>query len=263
MPAIQLVAIDLDGTLLDENHHIPPENARAVHDLLAAGIEVCLASGRMHEATTRYASEIGLKSATISYNGAMVRNADERTPLLHTVLCAEAARDIVEFCINNCHHLNFYADDVVYVAQRGDWAELYVSQTGSPMKEIGSLDGLIGRTPTKLLLIDHPETTDTLLKQFQARYDGSLYITKTNPEYLEFMNIDANKGSALAFLAEQRGLAAEQVAAIGDAGNDIPMLKWAGNSFAMPHAVPRVKEAAKQIAEGGFPAAMRAILETR
>src|SRR5207302_7713029 len=111
--------------------------------------------------------------------------------------------------------------------------EAYLRQTGSPMEEIGDLRPLCGTEPTKMILIDTPETTDRLLEQFRARYGGALYITKTNPEYLEFMNPTASKGEALRLTAKRLGTAQAETIAFGDGNNDLPMIEWAGLGVAM------------------------------
>jgi len=247
-PPYLLAAIDLDETLLGRDHAISPRNARAVRALADRGVACVIASGRMHEATTRYADELGLAGPIISYSGAMVR--DTRTGDLwhHAPVPPDAAAEVIEFCAREGLHLNFYADERVYVARRGPWAELYLRQTGSPMVEVGDLRRLIGRAPTKLLLVDTPETADRLLDHFRAHFGDSLWLTRTNPEYLEFMNPAANKGSALELVADRMGVPREHTVAFGDGNNDLAMIQWAGLGVAMGTAKPAVRAAAGYVA---------------
>lgn len=244
----RLAAIDLDGTLLNREHRIPPRNARAVQALAARGVVCVIASGRMHEATTRFYYELQLDAPIISYNGAMVKHPRTGEVWHHARVPADAAAEVVQFCTEQGFHLNYYLDDHLYVAQRGVWAEFYVRQTGSPMEVIEDLRALRGSAPTKMILIDTPQTTDRLLERFRRQFGSALYITKTNPEYLEFMNPATDKGVALALLAERLGIAREETLAIGDGNNDLPMIRWAGLGVAMQNASDAIRAQADRIA---------------
>lgn len=260
----RLAAIDLDQTILTFDGQISARNRQAVADLAAAGVLPVIASGRMHQATTGFADLLDLAGPIISYNGAMIRRRDTGETWRHLTVPPEAAATIIGFCADHGFHLNCYVDDHLYVAQRGEWAEFYVRHTGSPMEVIGDLATLAGSSPTKMILIDTPETTTRLLGDMQARFGSRLYITRTNPEYLEFMHPSANKGEALRILADTIGVDRSAVLAFGDGGNDVPMLQWAGFSVAMGDACDRARAAADYVAppfgEDGFAKAVEGTL---
>lgn len=244
----RLAAIDLDDTLLGPDHLISARNARAVRALAARGVTCVIASGRMHEATLRFGEELGLDAPVISYNGAMVKQPRTGDVWHHVRVPAGPAAEVVEFCAERGLHLNYYLNDHLYVAQRTSWAELYLKQTGSPMEVAGDLRRFAGSEPTKLILIDSPRTTDVLMERFRQRFGAALYITKTNPEYLEFMNPAASKGAALELVARRLDVPREQVIAFGDGANDLPMIRWAGLGVAMGTAREEVREAADRVA---------------
>ena len=252
----QLAAIDLDETLLGRDHRVSVLNARAVRAMADSGIVCVIASGRMHESTMQFAEELGLDAPIISYHGALVKHARTGEVWHHAPLSADAAAELISFCAESGRHLNYYLNDMVYVSQMGEWAEFYLRQTNSPMKAVGDLISLIGTEPTKLILIDTPEETDRLLAVFRERFGPSVSVLKTNPEYLEFMNPAANKGAALAFVADRLRIPREAVIAFGDGANDIEMIRWAGTGVAMGTARQNVREAADYIAppfhEDGF-----------
>ena len=202
----------------------------------------------MHEATVRYCNELGVSAPVLSYNGAMVKHTGSGEVWHHLRVPARPAAEVVRFCAEQNHHLNYYLDDHLYVASRTEWAEFYVRQTGSPMEEIGDLRGFAGSRPTKMILIDGEDVTDTLFESMTALHGTSMYITKTNAEYLEFMNPDANKGTALKLVAERLGIPREEVAAFGDGDNDLSMIQWAGVGVAMGNAKPAVLAAADRVA---------------
>ena len=248
--AYKLAAIDLDGTLLNgETHALSSVNALAVRRASDAGMTIVLASGRRWATIDAFAREIGLppQSPIIAYNGAMIRTHAGDT-WFHQPLPADASRTIVAFCAAHGHHLNYYLHDELYVRDETAWARTYQKRTGSVPHVVGDLGRFDGEQPTKLLLIDTPETTDRLLAHFQAEFGDTLYVTKTEDEYLEFMDPRVNKGVALAETARRLGMTAADCVAFGDSYNDLPMLEWAGLAIAMGNARPELKAVADRIA---------------
>jgi len=258
----QLAAIDLDGTLLHSHtHRVSPGNAAAIARLLAQDVTVVLASGRQHETVAAFAAELRVPDATpiISYNGALVRTLGG-VDIAHQPLPADAAQTIVRFCAAHDRHLNYYLDDKLYVREATHWARLYQQRTGTVPHVVHDLTRFDGRRPTKLLLIDTNEVTDALMARFQAQFGDSLYITKTEDEYLEFMDAGVSKGVALARIAAALGVPQSQCVALGDSYNDASMLQWAGIGVAMGSGRDSLKAVADMIAppadEDGVAAAL-------
>lgn len=232
----RLAAFDLDGTLLAPNHTIPERTARAISRLVELGVQCVLASGRTHQSTARYAEALGLETPVISYNGAMVRLPNAQDPILHMPLPAEPAATVIRFCEQQGLHLNLYLDDVMYVRILGRWALYYQRQTGSAPVPSGALTRFLGCSPTKLLIIDEPEYVIQLEGRFRQELGDSAYVTRTNPEYLEFMHPSVSKATALLDLARRSGHGAAECLAFGDGDNDAPMLAAAGLGVAMPRS---------------------------
>ncbi|MCX6896980.1 MAG: HAD hydrolase family protein, partial [Verrucomicrobia bacterium] len=151
---------------------------------------------------------------------------------------AAAAMEIVEVCRRRDLHLNYYADDRLLMSKDGPWAEFYRSHTGSPLEIRPGLRGDIPPRPTKLIIIDRGEVTVRLESELRSRFVGILEITRTNPEYLEFMARGTTKARALAVVADKLGIPRCEVAALGDGRNDVEMLRWAGIGIAMCNGHP-------------------------
>ena len=246
----KLAAIDLDGTLLhSETHAVTDGNAAAVRKAVQNGAQIVLASGRQWVTIRRFAAQLYLPADTpiIAYNGAMVRTLGGDL-WLHQPLPADAAAQIVAYCAAHGYHLNYYLNDTLYVRDHTKWVDIYRQRTGTVAQVVGDLGCFDGRQPTKLILVDTLETTNRLLRHFKAEFGDTLYITKTEDEYLEFMDPNVSKGRALAEVAGRLGLAAGECAAFGDSFNDIPMLEWAGFGVAMGNARPELKAVADLIA---------------
>ena len=263
----RLAAIDLDETLVAPDGFVSPRNAEALQNLRQAGVLCVVASGRMHESTLRFAEALDFDGPVISYNGAMIRDRFTGETWRHVTVPSEPAAEIVRFCAENGHHLNYYLDDRLYVAEVGHWARFYQQHTGSRMTPIGDLGKLAGTCPTKMILITTPDEADRLYRVMSDRYAGLLYLARTNPEYLEFMAPGCDKGVALRVLAERLGIPREETLAFGDGGNDLPMMQAAGFSVAMGSGKEAVRNAASWVAPGfendGFAQAVTAIIEGR
>jgi Cof subfamily protein (haloacid dehalogenase superfamily) len=241
----RLCAIDLDDTLLNPEHQISPRNAQAVRALVERGVIVLIASGRMYQATLRYAEQLDLATPIIAYNGAMVRNPRTEEVWLHEQIPADLATTVLDYCAEHHLQLNFYLNDLLYSAAYTPWLQLYHERTQSPIKLLPDFYTAVrGERPTKLIIVDSPEATDALLPYFRDVFGSGLYVTKSNNEYLEFMPPTANKGAALELTAARLGVTAEETIAFGDSWNDIPMLRWAGLGVAVGNAKPEVISAA-------------------
>jgi Cof subfamily protein (haloacid dehalogenase superfamily) len=248
---LKLIAIDLDGTLVHDAHRIPERNLRALKMVMDQGVTVAIATGRMHSSARDFVERLGIPLTTpiISYNGAMVRLPDAPEPLLHVPVPADLAAQVVQHTVQERLHLNYFLDDVLYVTHVDHWARLYQSRAGTVPTPVGDLRRFNGRTPTKLLIATPPPTALDLFAREQALFGDRLYVTHSMPEYIELLNPEVSKGHAVAWLAGHLGLQREQVMAIGDMLNDLPMIEWAGTGVAMPRAVEAVRAAAQFVPE--------------
>jgi hypothetical protein len=257
---VRIVALDLDGTLLNSRGEIASDDIAALRMLHQRGVQVCLASGRMTAAIRPTFGVIGVDGPVIAYNGAMVRDSLTRgeAVILEIPLPARYGDYLVDYAERERHHLNYYRQDLLYAGEDPAlrrFADLYAKQTGSVFHFVRSLQQFKGCQPTKIILITDPTVPgrpdprhrDELYEAFEAKWDGEVSLFKTNPEYLEFLNRDVDKGVALEALARYFNVPRGQVMAFGDGENDAPMLAWAGVGVAVSNAKPKVKAVADVI----------------
>ena len=245
----RMAALDLDGTLLNSNHVVTNRNCAALRELSKGGVVVVLVSGRMHQSILPISNQIGLENPIISYNGGMVKHAKTGEVFHHTPIASATAMDLVDYCDERDLHLNFCLEDRLYIKMENPWSELYESRTGVRATAVGDLRKLTGGEPTKMQILDAPENVEHLLIDFQRDFGDRLYITRTQIEYIEFMNPQVSKGPALKALATQAGISMDLVVAFGDGYNDESMMAAAGFSIAMGNSVDELKECADYIAE--------------
>lgn len=247
---IRLIAIDIDDTLLDDQHAIVPANAAAIRDAVEAGVYVTLATGRMFASMQRYARELGLDPTTnlIAYNGALVRNL-QGEDFLHRPVPKSLVIELAELAQQVGATLNVYVDDRLYVEKMNDDVELYMGIADIEANPVGDLVAFAQDLPddsgsTKALMIFEPAAAEEWEKRLQETYHGQLEIVRSKPQFLELTAPDVSKGEALRQLADSLGIEREQVMAIGDSYNDISMLEYAGLGVAVENAPEVVRAVA-------------------
>ncbi|MBM7581559.1 Cof subfamily protein (haloacid dehalogenase superfamily) [Caldicoprobacter guelmensis] len=243
----RLVAIDLDDSLLNDDLSISQENLEAVRCTIEKGVKVTIATGRMFKSALPYVQQLGINVPVITYQGALVVNALSRDVLLHCPVPLDLSREIVKESKKNNIHLQVYIDDEYYFEEHNKYSDLYFKVSGIPGKAVGSLDDFLVKEPTKLIMIDEPENILKWMEYYREKFSGKLQVTISKAHYLEFTNIEATKGNAVKYLAEMYGIKPEEVIAIGDSFNDIPMLTYAGLGVAMGNAPEIVKSHADYV----------------
>ncbi|MDX1932210.1 MAG: Cof-type HAD-IIB family hydrolase [Capsulimonadales bacterium] len=250
----RLAAIDLDDTLLGPDKAISRENAEAVRRLQEAGVHCVLASGRRHENMLRFHRQLDLSGPIVSCNGACVKVAENGETWHEIVMPADLAETVIQWGDELGVAQNYYhTDGNAYVRERDRWVQLYETRTGSLASIHDPLEDFGGESALKILWIDEPQRILTLRDRARERFGERLYITITDPEYLEFMAPGVNKAHGLATVAERHGIEGSQVVAFGDGNNDVEMLAWAGLGVAMSHGRPAARAAANRVAPSGSP----------
>ena len=241
--AIKLFVSDLDGTMLPDGNVVSAENIAAVRRAVEAGVTVTIATGRMFEAALPVARALGVDVPIISYNGGLIKSPSGRVYEEHTVDSA-LAHDIIAFCKERGWYIQSYSGGVLRYVEACDESRFYENSQKLTGEAVG-WDGLFAHTEgnCKLLLVTKELSVtlaraEAVLAAFGERVD----VTRSADCLIEIVPKGISKASALRSLAAKLGIAIEETMAIGDAYNDLPMLKAAGKSIAMGNAFPEVKE---------------------
>jgi Cof subfamily protein (haloacid dehalogenase superfamily) len=241
-----LVASDLDGTLLAPDLTLSPALPGALHALAGAGVVFAVCTGRMFRSARAVAAQMGVhQGLVVCYQGAMVADLADGSTLLHTRMEAEDAAAVVRRMRVLGRHVNAYIDDEMYVDEVDKWALHYTRHTGVDLLEVDDLEAeVLRRPPTKLVAITDADDVTRILPDLQRRWRGRLFVERSQPEYIEFAAGGVSKGGALQWLCDRLGLRRERAVACGDGDNDVDMLRWAGLGVAMGEASPEVRAAA-------------------
>jgi len=241
-----LVAADLDGTLLDSAHRITPGIPEALAELRAAGVETVVCTGRMFRSARLVAARLGVREGPIvCYQGAMVAELESGRELRHVRMDGDLAAEVVRHVGHLGLHLNAYIDDRLYVEHVNEWARRYAEHVEVSIHAVPDLAAEVAaRPPTKLVLVAAAGDVERLAPELHARWDGRVYVTRSQAEYLEFADVSVRKSVALEWLCAGLGLHRERVVALGDGMNDVEMLRWAGLGVAVAEATAPVRAAA-------------------
>lgn len=244
---IRCIAIDLDDTLLRTDLTIAGPDREAISRAVAKGVKVLLASGRMVQSMKPYADELGLDVPLIAYNGAIVQEAVSGEILYHRPVPPEEALEVLTVFRQNDIHLNVYVNDQLYMDQLTTWGQRYA--TNARVKaHVADLAVLLKEHSShKMLGVGELERIDALQEQLQSQFGEALNFVKSKPTYLEILAPGVSKGRALQELTAGWGFSREEVMAIGDAPNDLSMIRWAGTGVAIGNASEMVKNEADLI----------------
>ncbi len=245
---IRMVAIDLDDTLLRKDLTISEENQRALLAAEEAGVSVVLASGRVKEAMWRYGTQLGMvghEGYMISSNGCLVLRTDTEEVLIRHTLEVDKALEVYEYSQKVDTPLIVYHEGEIVTDRVNSWVEKDSGLSGLPIRIVEDFPSFLRENPPlKVLMQNEEKIIQNMLPEVRERWSNDFNITLSKPYFLEFLPINADKGHALRHLSELLGISSDQIMAIGDAHNDLGMIRFAGIGVAVGNAVQEVKEAA-------------------
>lgn len=246
---IQLIATDLDDTLLRDDRTLSERVIQAIRKAREQGVHVTFATGRMPVSALPYVEQLGLDVPIITYNGAMIQEALSGEILYRKVIPVETAREIVRWLLNQEVHLHVYRRDQVFVQKMNDWSMGYAKAIRVPVEETNLIELLQREVDgiEKIILFGENKELEAWGEKIHKEFTGKVHITRSKPHFLELIHPEVNKGVALTALAKRLGINQENVMAIGDNLNDIEMIRCAGLGVAMENARQEVKDAANVV----------------
>ncbi|MHA8110646.1 sugar-phosphatase [Lactobacillaceae bacterium Melli_B4] len=246
---IKLIAIDIDGTLVDQNKMLTEPTKQAIAKVRAKGIKVVLCTGRPISGVTQYLEQLSISGSNeyaITFNGSTVQNADGQVISNHTI----SYDDFINTeALSRKFGVNYQVEtpDSIYIFNRD--VSKYTVYEGFivrlPLKYRTPEEIKPELTITKSMFVGTPDKITHAKENIPAEVSDNLYVVQTEPFFLEFLHKGISKGTALKELAQQLNLTPDNVMAIGDQGNDLSMIKYAGLGVAMGNAIDDNKKAAQ------------------
>jgi Cof subfamily protein (haloacid dehalogenase superfamily) len=243
-PSIELIALDLDGTLLDNHDDISPANRRAVRAALDHGVRVVLVTGRGTDAPARIVRELKLNLPSICAHGALTKDFLSGKVLGHIPVPLVHALPLIEYAEQNGLNVAVYHEER-FVRLQG--SHLYMEDMRGPhWSEVETFAEFLTSAPTFLRFLGR-ESVEAMRAAFAGVPLHFKYEVWGEFEECAVTSLEATKKIALERLCRDLNVPAERVLAIGDSRNDVPMLRWAGIGVAMGNALPEVQKAVGRV----------------
>ena len=271
---IRLIALDIDGTLLDGQSQLPDINRQAILDAAARGIEIALVTGRRYDFAMPVARQIPCPLTMIVNNGAMVKSSDGATRLIHrlpvdvarrVIQATPQFRDMASICFDRPRENQL-------IFERIDWDDPlrkeYFKRNVEFIAEVSPLLDCLTEDPIQVMftgLVSQAREIEAALIRLSFAQEYSLAVTLYEDRDFGLVDVispGCSKGATLAEWVRRRGWSREDVMAIGDNLNDREMLEYAGLPVVMANSVPELKSLGWRETltndEGGVAAAIEA-----
>ena len=239
---IKFLALDVDGTLLNSNREVSESTIESVKEARKNGVLVTICTGRPVQGAVPFVKLFGLQSHIIAYNGGMIVNSKTMEVLYEQDVSAEDARRIIALGEERKTTIIIWSNNQLYVNELNDHVNEYRQLSDVHPIKIDDYEVIIQQGITKLLWIDDVEKIKVFKAEMHDQLQKTVNVVISKPHYLEFVDKKVSKGEALKHIGEIYGINQDEMMAIGDGDNDLPMLEYAGLGVAMGNAPDFVKE---------------------
>lgn len=247
MMSIKLIAIDLDGTLLNDQHMVSDRVRQSIQYAQNKGVQIILASGRPYSGMAPILHDLGIyndKNYVISNNGAMIRDITTGKAIHENVLGYDDYLKIEALSRELDVFMHVVSDQCLYTANRdiGRYTvyESYLSNIPLVYRPLLEMDSEI--CYSKCMFSDDPKLLAEVEKRVPQEFYEHYEVVKSASFYLEFLRKNSTKGYALQKIANELGIKSSEIMCMGDHENDFSMFKVADTKIAMGNAIDLLKE---------------------
>jgi len=250
----KMIAMDMDGTLLNSNKEITERTKMALKKADQKGIKLVVCTGRIFTSALFYAKLIGTKAPIIASNGAYIREKDEDRIIYKKCLQKEKAKEIIKLAENEGFIPHVFTEDTIYSTKLiyssknySLWNQQIPENERVKVEIVKDLYDVIEENDILKIVVmsDELDKLFKLKEQIKNNMDVSVFSSFDNN--FEIMAENTSKGNAVKILADYYNLKSDEVICIGDNENDISMVEYAGLGIAMGNATEELKNVADLI----------------
>lgn len=246
----KLIAVDMDGTLLNDNKEVSKRTKEVISKVKEAGKKVVLATGRPLNGVMPYVEELDLLNDddyVITFNGALVKNTKSKETVLDIPLSYGDYFELYKVSDELGVNIHALTDNSILTPKMNVYTDIEQKINKIPIIE-GPVEEVNPDTMiVKVMFIDAPEKLDAALANLPEWVKQKYTIVRSTPYFLEFLDTRVNKGAGVLEVAKRLGLTPDHVICVGDAGNDLAMIEVAKLGVAMGNATEEVKAIADYI----------------
>lgn len=247
----KLLALDLDGTLVNSQKEITPHTQNILAEIQQKGIKIVLASGRPPEGILPLANLLCLDRYAgyiMAFNGGLIIDCQTGNHLCENYLNPSFYPLLYEKCHRQGFAILTYLDGhIVSEDINNKYVQYNAMRNRMPLLQLDSLLQQITFPEPKWLVVGEANELSELEKELQTLFHNELSIYRSEPFFLEILPSGIEKANGIKFIADKLNIQAKEVLACGDSYNDINMLRYAGLGIAMANANKDVKAAADYI----------------
>lgn len=242
----KMLVVDLDDTLLTDDHKISKRNKELLMKAQEKGVTLVLASGRPTTAMINYAYELEMErfgSYIISFNGAVITEMASEETIFERSLTKDEVHSLHDFSLKHRVHIITYAKNGIVTESESEYINIEKDLTGLPLHIVPSFKEEVDSPTVKCILLDEPERLkkiEAILKE--ERKDLSVATSK--PFFLEVMPQGIDKAASIDNLVKRLNINREEVIAVGNAGNDLTMIEYAGLGVWVDNVTPELRDKA-------------------
>ncbi len=246
----RLLALDLDGTLLNSAHELPPANCEAVQFAAKNGVTICLMSARPPRAVFPVRDALGVDGPLACCGGGLILSGENR--LADSRLTGACAQAVLHETQARSIHLSVYRDLDWLIGAKDKWSRSEAVITGVQPTVTPLETQFAAWKPDegahKLLCMGEKEQIDAIVPALEAKH-LPMTLVRSKDEYLEVVPAGTGKDTAMHALCQALGISPAEVIAMGDHDIDAPLLRAAGLGIAMGNASPTARTAADEVTE--------------
>ncbi len=240
-----LVLLDIDGTLLNNNHIIEDSTIETIANFSSIN-QFILCSARKPSSTISIAKQLKLKEKIIiCYNGALIMDGKQK--ILERPLTIEMVKHIWRIAQKHDLTINFYSDDLWFVNNMNEFVLYEAGIVGEKPIKIEDYLKIEDLVIHKILLLGSEKKLDLLKDELELDGIGSITLCNSKPEYLEITSSQASKKRAFEYLTKYLSVDIKDSLAIGDGYNDLELLQCVKIGIAMDNSPNEVKRAVKYV----------------
>jgi Cof subfamily protein (haloacid dehalogenase superfamily) len=242
---IKLVALDLDGTLLDDDLKISKRAIEAIKDLMNRGIHVAFVSGRTYRAVELVRKSALVDVPVVAYNGGkvVIPSKDE---VYSVKIPLEEALKIIRYGEKRDLYVKVYIDDILYVREDDEASKAFSITNGIEYKVVGTLSENI-KEDVNMIVIYFKEHKDEFMDEELKGIDVA--VTASMTRSIDVIPKGVSKDKGLKLVADHLNIKREEILAVGNSLNDIEMLKFAGMGIAMKNSDHRLLKQWNEVSE--------------